>query len=97
MFEFGLVDTSLQGAIDGLSREERERLAWVGEEPRRRLAETGQLEVVDEAPPAGPMLRCEVSPVKPGPRDHWLGAKRVKLASQYKHWGAGRRHRQTPG
>jgi len=50
VFDFELVDTSLQGATFGPSGEDRERLAWVGEELRRRLMQTGRFEVVDVAP-----------------------------------------------
>lgn len=50
VFDFELVDTSLQGATFGPGKEEQERLAWVGEELRRRLMQTGRFEVVDIAP-----------------------------------------------
>jgi hypothetical protein len=53
VFGFGLMDTSLQGAIHGLGLKQRQPLAGVGEEPRRRLAHTRRLEVVDVAPLAG--------------------------------------------
>jgi uncharacterized protein DUF2380 len=49
VFDFELIDTSLQGATFGTSREERERLAWMGEELRKRLMETGRFEVMDVA------------------------------------------------
>jgi hypothetical protein len=53
VFDFELVDTSLQGATFGPSGEEQERLASVGQELRKRLTQTRQFEVVDIAPVAG--------------------------------------------
>jgi hypothetical protein len=50
VFDFELIDTSLQGATFGPSTEEQERLAWVGGELRKRLTQTGQFKVVDVAP-----------------------------------------------
>jgi Protein of unknown function (DUF2380) len=50
VFGFELIDTSLQGATYGPSREEQERLAWLGVELRKRLTQTGRFEVVDVAP-----------------------------------------------
>jgi len=52
VFDFGFVDTSLQGATYGPSTEELERLAWVGDELRKRLAQTGWFEIVDIGPVA---------------------------------------------
>ena len=50
VFDFELVDTSLQGATFGPRKDEQERLAWLGEELRRRLMQTARFEVVDMAP-----------------------------------------------
>jgi hypothetical protein len=50
VFDFALIDTSLQGATYGPSQEEEERLAWLGVELRKRLTQTGWFEVVDVAP-----------------------------------------------
>jgi hypothetical protein len=50
VFDFELIDTSLQGATYGPSRDEQERLAWVGGDLRKRLTQTGRFEVVDIAP-----------------------------------------------
>jgi hypothetical protein len=50
VFDFELVDTSLQGATFGPSGEEYERLASLANELRRRLILTGRFDVVDIAP-----------------------------------------------
>jgi hypothetical protein len=52
VFDFELVDTSLQGATFGPSGEEQARLASLGEELRKRLMQTRRFEVVDIAPVA---------------------------------------------
>jgi hypothetical protein len=52
VFDFAFVDTSLQGATFGPSRDEQERVAWVGAELRERLRQTGRFAVVDVAPAA---------------------------------------------
>lgn len=52
VFDFEFVDTSLQGATYGPSVEEQERLAWVGAELRKRLAQVGRFEILDIAPVA---------------------------------------------
>lgn len=43
-FDFELVDTGLQGATYSPSREDRERLASMGEEFRRLLTQTGRFD-----------------------------------------------------
>jgi hypothetical protein len=48
VFDFELVDTSLQGEVYG-SKPERERLVRVGDELRRQLAESGKFAIVDIA------------------------------------------------
>jgi Protein of unknown function (DUF2380) len=50
VFDFELIDTSLQGATYGTNQEEQERLVWVGKELRKRLMQTGRFEVVDVTP-----------------------------------------------
>jgi len=52
VFDFEFVDTSLEGAANGPRADEQARLAWSGEELRRRLANSGQIDVVDIAPVA---------------------------------------------
>jgi hypothetical protein len=56
VFDFELIDTSLQGATYGPSVEEQERLAWLGSELRKRLVQTGRFEVMDIAPLAAKAL-----------------------------------------
>jgi Protein of unknown function (DUF2380) len=51
VFDFEFVDTSLDGATNGPRADEQERLAWLGNELRRRLAESGRV-LVDIAPVA---------------------------------------------
>jgi uncharacterized protein DUF2380 len=51
-FDFELIDTSLEGAVNGPRADEQARLARIGEQLRRRLAESGQFSVVDITPVA---------------------------------------------
>lgn len=51
-FDFELIDTSLEGAVNGPRADEQARLARIGEQLRHRLAESGQFSVVDIAPVA---------------------------------------------
>jgi uncharacterized protein DUF2380 len=51
-FDFELIDTSLEGAVNGPRADEQARLARIGEQLRGRLAESGQFSVVDIAPVA---------------------------------------------
>ncbi|MGO9045774.1 MAG: DUF3280 domain-containing protein [Xanthobacteraceae bacterium] len=53
VFDFEFVDTSLEGAANGPRIDEKERLAWLGSEMRRRLAQSGRAEIVDVASIAG--------------------------------------------
>jgi TolB-like protein len=52
VFDFELVDTSLDGAANGPRADEAARLARLGNELRRRLAESGRVDVVDIGPVA---------------------------------------------
>lgn len=52
VFDFELVDTSLEGAANGPRADEQARLARLGSELRRRLAQSGEVDVVDIAPVA---------------------------------------------
>jgi Protein of unknown function (DUF2380) len=49
-FDFELIDTSLEGAVNGPRADEQARLARIGEQLRRRLAESGRFSVIDIAP-----------------------------------------------
>jgi len=51
VFDFEFVDTSLDGATNGPRSDEQARLAWLSNELRHRLAESGRI-VVDIAPVA---------------------------------------------
>ncbi len=50
VFEFELLDTSLQGEVDGPRADEQRRLKEVTEQLRKALAEAGKFVVVDIAP-----------------------------------------------
>ena len=52
VFDFELVDTSLDGAANGPRADETARLARLGDELRRRLAQSGRVDVVDIGPVA---------------------------------------------
>lgn len=52
VFDFEFVDTSLEGATNGPRADEQARLARVGGDLRRRLAESGRVSVADIAPVA---------------------------------------------
>lgn len=52
VFDFEMVDTSLQGAANGPRTDEEARLFRLGNELRQRLAQSGRVEVVDIAPVA---------------------------------------------
>ena len=49
VFDFEMVDTSLEGAAKGPRPDEGRRLEWLGDELRRRLAQSGRVNVVDIA------------------------------------------------
>src|SRR5260370_38289956 len=50
VFDFELVDTSLQGEVDGPRADEQRRLKDAGEQLRKALAESGKFVVLDIAP-----------------------------------------------
>jgi hypothetical protein len=50
VFDFEFVDTSLEGAANGPRADEQSRLASMGEELRKRLANSGRFDIVDIAP-----------------------------------------------
>ena len=50
VFDFELVDTSLQGEVDGPRADEQRRLREAGDQLRKALADSGKFIVVDIAP-----------------------------------------------
>lgn len=50
VFDFELLDTSLQGEIDGPRKDEEARLMRAGDQVRKGLAESGKFIVLDIAP-----------------------------------------------
>jgi len=50
VFDFELVDTSLQGEVEGPRADEHERLMRAGDQLRRALAESGKFVLLDIAP-----------------------------------------------
>jgi len=50
VFDFELVDTSLQGEVDGPRPDEQDRLMRAGDQLRKALAESGRFVVLDIAP-----------------------------------------------
>lgn len=50
VFEFELIDTSLEGAMNGSRADEQRRLARLADELRKRLAASGRYAPVDLAP-----------------------------------------------
>ncbi len=52
VFDFELIDTSLEGEMNGPRADEQARLARTSEQLRRRLAESGKFALVDGAPVA---------------------------------------------
>jgi len=50
VFDFELVDTSLQGEVDGPRKDEEGRLKRAGDQVRNALAASGQFTVLDIAP-----------------------------------------------
>jgi hypothetical protein len=47
VFDFELVDTSLQGEVNGPRTDEHDRLMRVGEQVRKDLAESGKFQLID--------------------------------------------------
>ncbi len=52
VFDFELIDTSLEGEMSGQRADEQQRLKMISEQLRRQLSESGRYVVVDEAPAA---------------------------------------------
>jgi hypothetical protein len=52
VFDFELIDTSLEGAVNGPRADEQARLTSAGEQLRERLAASGLFRLVDMAPVA---------------------------------------------
>jgi hypothetical protein len=50
VFDFELVDTSLQGEMSGKRGDEQERLMKTGDQLRRELGESGRFQILDIAP-----------------------------------------------
>ena len=50
VFDFELVDTSLQGEVSGPRADEHDRLMRVGDQLRKQLAESGKYHLLDIAP-----------------------------------------------
>ncbi len=50
VFDFEMIDTSLDGEIRGKRADEQERLARVGDQLRKELGESGEYRIVDIAP-----------------------------------------------
>ncbi len=50
VFDFELVDTSLQGEVEGANAEDQARLALISAELRERLQASGRYEVIDVTP-----------------------------------------------
>ena len=50
VFDFELIDTSLEGEIKGARADEQARLIRLSDQLRRRLAESGRFSLVDMAP-----------------------------------------------
>jgi len=47
VFDFELMDTSLQGELDGPRADERDRLMRVGDQVRKELAESGKFQLLE--------------------------------------------------
>jgi len=50
VFDFEMIDTSLQGAVYGKRSDEQERLKRTGDQVRRELGESGKFQILDIAP-----------------------------------------------
>ena len=50
VFDFEMIDTSLEGQMHGSRADERERLLRVGDQLRKELGDSGKFEIVDIAP-----------------------------------------------
>src|SRR5260221_4217872 len=58
VFDFELIDTSLQGEISGTRADEQARLNRLGDQLRQRLRESGRFSVIDITPIASEELAC---------------------------------------
>jgi Protein of unknown function (DUF2380) len=56
VFDFELIDTSLEGAIRGVRPDEQERLARLSDQLRQRLRDSGRFSLVDITPIASEAL-----------------------------------------
>ena len=50
VFDFELLDTSLQGEVNGPRKDEQDRLMRAGDQLRRELADSGRFQLLDIAP-----------------------------------------------
>jgi hypothetical protein len=50
VFDFELIDTSLEGEVNGPRADEHDRLMRAGDQVRKELAESGKFQLVDVAP-----------------------------------------------
>ena len=50
VFDFEMIDSSLEGEMHGKRRDEQERLMGVGDQLRKELGESGKFQIVDIAP-----------------------------------------------
>jgi hypothetical protein len=50
VFDFEMIDTSLEGQMKGARADEQERLLRVGDQLRKELADSGKFEIIDIAP-----------------------------------------------
>jgi hypothetical protein len=50
VFDFELVDTSLQGEVEGPRKDEQARLMQIGDQVRKGLAESGKFDLLDISP-----------------------------------------------
>jgi len=50
VFDFELVDTSLQGEVDGPRSDERDRLMRIGDQLRKEITESGKFQLIDISP-----------------------------------------------
>ena len=68
VFDFELVDTSLEGATNGPRIDEQDRIFWLGENLRKRLSDTGRFEIItvpaDVRSRAGKLQNCNGCEIK---------------------------------
>jgi len=50
VFDFEMIDSSLDGEIYGTRPDERERLVRVGDHMRKELGQSGKFQIIDVAP-----------------------------------------------